>query len=189
MRKYIYIALIPLIILFISSCGPKGYTPSQKRQFVLDMKEDALGKLYRVKPHTRKLIANAAGYGVFSNLNAQIFFVGGGKGYGVVVDNSTGDKTYMNMAEGALGFGLGIKDFREIILFNSPAVLYKFINFGWEVKLKGDAALKSGDKGGSLSTETDFQSDVVIYQVTETGVVLSANLGGAKYWRDKGLNY
>jgi len=188
MKSY-YLVILTIVSLFIlNSCGPKGYTPDQKRQFVLNMMEDSLGKLYTEKPYTRKLIANAAGYGVFSNLNAQIIFVGGGSGYGVVIDNENGTKTYMNMAEGSLGLGVGVKDFREIIIFNSPAVLHKFINFGWEVKLKGDAAAKSGQKGGALDTATDFQSDVVIYQITESGVVLSANFGGSKYWIDKELN-
>ena len=188
MKRYYLILTSLFLFNILSSCGPKGYTPDQKRQFVLNMMEDSLGKLYAEKPYTRKLIANAAGYGVFSNLNAQIFFVGGGSGYGVVIDNENATKTYMNMAEGALGIGLGVKDFREIIIFNSPAVLHKFINFGWEVKLKGDAAAKSGQKGGAIDTATDFQSDVVIYQITESGVVLSANFGGSKYWRNNELN-
>lgn len=188
MRRHYYILLTLISVFILYSCGPKGYTPDQKRQFVLNMMDDSLGKLYSEKPHTRKLIANAAGYGVFSNFNAHIIFVGGGSGYGVVIDNENGTKTYMNMAEGGIGLGLGAKDFREIIIFNSPTVLHKFINFGWEVKLKGDATAKSGLKGGALDTATDFQSDVVIYQITESGVVLSANFGGSKYWKDSELN-
>jgi len=182
-------SLIALLILTAGCIGPKGFNPDQKREFVLNMKNDALSQLYREKPHTQKLIENAAGYGVFSNINAQILFVGGGGGYGTITDNQNGTQTYMKMAEGGLALGIGIKDFREIIIFNSPAVLYKFINFGWDLTLSGDAAAKSGSKGGAIGIETDFQSDVVIYQITKNGIALSTSLAGSKYWKDKELNY
>jgi len=181
--------LIALLILTAGCIGPKGFNPVQKREFVLNMKNDSLSQLYKEKPHTKKLIENAVGYGVFSNINAQILFFGAGGGYGLITDNENGTQTYMKMAEGGLALGIGIKDFREIIIFNSPAVLYKFINFGWDLTLGGDAAAKSGSKGGAIGVETDFQSDVVIYQITKNGIALSTSLAGSKYWKDKELNY
>jgi lipid-binding SYLF domain-containing protein len=183
------ISMIVLLIFSAGCIGPKGFKPDQKREFVLNMKDDALSQLYREKPHTQKLIENAAGYGVFSNINTQILFVGGGGGYGLITDNQNGTQTYMKMGEVGLALGVGIKDFREIIIFNSPGVLYKFINFGWDLTLAGDAAAKSGSKGGAIGTETDFQSDIVIYQITKNGIALSTSLVGSKYWKDKELNY
>ena len=177
--------LIALLILTAGCIGPKGFNPDQKREFVLNMKNDALSQLYREKPHTQKLIENASGYGVFTNINAQILFVSGGGGYGTITDNQNGTQTYMKMAEGGLALGIGIKDFREIIIFNSPAVLYKFINFGWDLTLSGDAAAKSGSKGVAIGVETDFQSDVVIYQITKSGIALSKSLAGSKFCEDK----
>ena len=182
-------AFIALLLVSAACFGPKGFNADQKRDFVANMKTDTLNQLYREKPHTQKLIENASGYAVFSNVNTQIIFVGGGGGYGVITDNETGNQTYMNMAEGGLALGVGIRDFREIIIFNSPGVLYRFINYGWDLTLAGDAAAKSGDRGGAYGTETDFSSDVVIYQITKNGIALSTSLAGSKYWKDKELNY
>lgn len=190
MKKRNFAAVIIMLVILTAGCfGPKGFNPDQKRQFVLNMQDDALSQLYRENPHTQKLIQNAAGYAVFSNINAQVLFVGGGGGYGIITDNQTGSQTYMKMAEGGLALGVGVKDFREIIIFNSPGVLYRFINYGWDLTLAGDAAAKSGSKGGSIGTETDFTSDVVIYQITKNGIALSTSLAGSKYWKDKELNY
>jgi lipid-binding SYLF domain-containing protein len=188
-KRYPIFSIFILLVLTLGCFGPKGFNPDQKREFVINMKDDALNQLYREKPHTQKLIENAAGYAVFSNINTQILFVGGGGGYGIITDNETGNQTYMNMAEGGLALGVGIKDFREIIVFNSPGVLYRFINIGWDLTLAGDAAAKSGSKGGAVGTETDFHSDIVIYQITKNGIALSTSLVGSKYWKDKELNY
>ena len=39
----------------------------------------------------------------------------------------------MNMAEAGVGIGLGLKDFREVIVFNSRGKLNNFITSGWNV--------------------------------------------------------
>jgi len=51
-------------------------------------------------------------------------FFGTGNGYGVVVDNSDGHKTYMKMGEG--GFGVALKDFREVIIFDEQSAYNTF---------------------------------------------------------------
>jgi len=39
----------------------------------------------------------------------------------------------MNMAEAGVGIGLGLKDFREVIVLNSRGKLNNFITSGWNV--------------------------------------------------------
>jgi len=183
--------LIPLIIicLFLLGCAtPKGVTKQDQRDYALNMKEETLAKLYKTKPETKDMIKKAAGYGVFSNVGSYVFLLSTGNGYGVVVNNSTGQKTYMKMMQVGAGFGLGIKDIRLVFIFRNQQVVNDFVNKGWEFGGQADAAVKSGEKGGAIGGEAYLESDIIIYQLTEAGVALQATVAGTKYWKDKELN-
>lgn len=187
-RKYIYIILFLILISFVSCAKPQGSTPQEKRAFVNQMMRDTLAQLYQKKPETRSLVKNAYGYGVFSNINTQLLFFGTGNGYGVAIDNSNGNKIYMNMAEGGVGLGIALKDFREVLIFNNKDVFYKFITSGWSVGVQGDAAAKYKEEGGAATGEVPLDSDMLVYQLTESGIALRANFGASKFWIDKELN-
>ena len=174
----------------VSACArPKGDTPQQKRDYVLQMKDNALAKLYAQKPYARELVNQAAGYAVFSNFNTQLLFIGSGNGYGVAVDNSNGNKIFMRMAEGAVGLGVAFKDFEEVIVFNNKAVFNKFITEGWNFGAQGDAAAKYKDDGAATSAEVPLDSDIVVFQMTKDGIALRATVGASKFWIDGDLNY
>ncbi len=176
-------------MLFVVNCArPQGDTPQEKRDFVLQMKQSTLQDLYADKPWARELIQNAAGYGVFSNINTQLLLVGTGNGYGVLIDNSNGDKTYMRMAEAGVGLGVALKDFREVVVFNSKQKFYDFWANGWNMGVQGDAAAKYKDEGEAVTGEVALDSDVLVFQLTESGIALRANFGASKYWPDKDLN-
>ena len=121
-----------LVLTVIYGCArPKGETPEQKRAYVQQMKKETLAELYAEKPFAKDLIEKSVGYGVFSNFNTQLLVFGSGNGYGVVTDNSNGDEIYMSMAEGGVGLGVALKDFREVIIFNNKEVFHKFVTDGW----------------------------------------------------------
>jgi len=190
MRASVILLSVILSAVVLSACArPKGATPQEKRDFVLRMKDRTLEDLYAAKPFTRDLIKNAAGYGVFSNINTQLLVLGSGSGYGVIVDNANGKTTYMKMAEGGVGLGVAVTDFREVIIFNNPTVMRQFISSGWDFGVQGDAVLKSRTEGGGASGEVPFQSDIVIYQLTKQGIALRTNVGAEIYWIDSELNY
>ncbi len=152
------------------------------------METETLQRLYEEQPETKKKIKKAAGYGVFSNANVNIIFVSAGGGYGVVVDNSTGKRTYMKMALGGIGLGLGAKDYRQVLIFKTKDVLNKFVTSGWEFGGHADAAAKANDSGGELSSEGAIGEDIEAYSMTEAGLALQATVTGTKYWKDKDLN-
>jgi len=152
------------------------------------MKQEALAKLYAQKPETKSMIKKAAGYGVFSNIGTYVFLLAGGSGYGVVVDNSTGKKTYMKMRSVGVGLGMGVKDFRAVFIFRNKDVLNQFVEKGWQFGGQADAAAKSGEKGGAASGEAYVETDIIIYELTEAGVALQATVAGTKFWKDKELN-
>ena len=186
-----FLAVLTLLAFtgFLVSCAtPKGVTKQEQRDSVVKMKDETLAKLYAQKPETKGMIKKAAGYGVFSNIGTYLFLVASGSGYGVVVDNSTGQKTYMKMRSVGFGLGMGIKDLRAIFIFKNKKVLNEFVEKGWEFGGQADAAAKSGDKGGAVGGEAYIEGDIIIYQLTEAGVALQATVAGTKYWKDKNLN-
>jgi len=174
--------------VFSACARPKGATPEQKKDFVLQMKNDTLTQLYAEKSYAKELLEQSAGYAVFSNFNTQILIVGSGNGYGVAVDNANGNEIFMKMAEGGVGLGIALKDFREVIVFNNKAVFDKFITEGWNFGAQGDAAAKYKDDGGATSAEVPLDSEVVVFQMTKDGIALRATIGASKFWIDEELN-
>ena len=176
-------------LIFLVGCArPQGNTPQEQREFVLKMADDTLAELYAKEPKARSLVKNAVGYGVFSNINTQLMFFGTGNGYGVVIDNSDGQKTYMRMAEGGVGLGVALKDFREVVIFNDLDAYRNFVTEGWSFGAQGDAAAKYKGDGAAASGEVPLDSEVLVYQITESGIALRANFGATKYRLDDDLN-
>ena len=188
-KTVIYILAVSVMSALVSGCGPSARLPvSERRQIVRDMEAETLERLYEEAPATKTKIKNAAGYGTFANANVNIIFVSAGGGYGVVVDNSTGQRTYMKMALGGVGLGLGAKDYRQVLIFKSKAALSKFVESGWEFGGHADAAAKAGDSGGELSGEGAIGADIEAYSMTKSGLALQATVAGTKYWKDDDLN-
>ena len=183
------VLLILCVSVAITGCSRAvGNTASEKRDYAQQMKKDTIAELYEKKPETREKIQNAAGYGVFSNINIHLFLLSSGNGYGVVHDQSTGEETYMRMQMLGVGVGLGAKDFRAVIIFKSPKSFETFVTKGWEWGGHADAAAKSREKGGELSAAGDITKDMEVYAFTESGIALQATIAGTKYWKDKELN-
>ncbi len=175
-------------VLFAGCATIKGNTVAEQRQYVLDMRDETLARLYDEKPIAKEQIKKAAGYGVFSNINSNIFLLSTGSGYGIVTDNNGKDPTYMKMVTVGGGFGLGLKDFRGVIIFRKHEDMERFVEKGWEFGGQADAAFKSGDKGGAYSAAKSVDLDIITYQLTESGAALQATLQGTKYWKHKDLN-
>ncbi|MFC1781189.1 YSC84-related protein [Planctomycetota bacterium] len=187
--KIANIILCAIIALMIIGCGPRGnLTVIERQQKIMDMELETLERLYSEAPETREKIQNSPGYGTFSNANINLIFASAGGGYGVVVDNETGQRTYMKMALGGVGLGLGVKDYRVVMIFKDKATMDKFIESGWDVGAQADAAAKAGESGGEMSGEGDIREGVEVFSMTESGLALQATITGTKYWKDDELN-
>jgi lipid-binding SYLF domain-containing protein len=189
MRKVLFVLLSAVILLSLSAClSPRGATPEQKRSAILAMHDEALAQLYQQRSTAVGVISKAAGYAVFSNVNAQFFWFGGGGGYGVAVNRSSGHKTYMKMAQIDLGLGLGVQDIRVVFVFHSARALNGFVNSGWEFGGQADAAAKAKDKGVAATGEISIDSETTMYTMSEAGLMAKVNLAGTKYWKADSLN-
>ena len=187
--KVIKLALLALLlaILLIGCATTKGTTPHDKRQAIIDMKNETLADLYKIKPQVKSQVVKSPGYAVFSDANINIIFASFGGGYGVVKDNKTGKHTYMKMGELGIGLGLGAKDFRAIFIFHDKDTMNRFVDSGWEFGGHADAAAKASDKGAAVGGEV-LVDNITVYQLTKSGLALQATVKGTKYWKDDALN-
>ena len=183
------LAVVVLAVLFVGGCvSPQGVSTQDKRQAILQMRSETLAKLYEIEPYAKTRIGKSVGYAVFSNVGVNLILLSAASGYGVVEDKVTGKRTYMKMASGGLGIGLGVKDFRGIFVFTSRDALEQFVNSGWDASAQVDAAAKAGEKGGAWAGAVDVAPGIKLYQITEYGLALQATIQGTKYWKDAELN-
>jgi lipid-binding SYLF domain-containing protein len=188
MNTRVLILFVAVVVTVTGCSRPQGTTVIEKKTHISTMRNDLLAQLYEAKPEAKAKVADAAGYGTFSNVNVHLFLASTGNGYGVVHNNSTGEQTYMRMAMLGAGLGMGVKDFRAVIIFKNQNALNTFVEQGWEFGGHADAAAKSGDKGAEVSAAAEVTGNMEIYNFTESGIALQATVAGTKYWKDKELN-
>ncbi|MGB0514671.1 MAG: hypothetical protein ACPGJE_07515 [Wenzhouxiangellaceae bacterium] len=184
MRDFAFAALA---VILIGGCASLGDTPAEKQAAVLEMRDETLSMLYRREPGARQRIATAAGYGVFDAASQNVVLLQTGGGYGVLT-SASGETTFMKVGGAGVGFGIGLKDYREVIVFQEREAYERFRDFGWEASGQAEATAQAGKQGGSASGKQSVDLDVRTYQITESGVALQATVGASKYWKWRELN-
>jgi len=190
---------ILLLVCFMLVCGsPSSFakddvnlrpqTPEHWREYLQFREEQVLEELYDLRPEAKQELKRAEGYAVFTNFGLKILVVGGASGRGIVHDNKTGEDTYMRMGQASIGFGLGIKDFRAVFVFQDRKVLENFISSGWSFGGEADAAIKGADAGAAASGAIRVAPGLRVYQLTENGLALDLGINGTKYWKDSYVN-
>jgi lipid-binding SYLF domain-containing protein len=186
-RRWRTIAAVCLAAV-LAGCATAPNERAEERARVQKMRTETLAELFRLEPHAQVQIRQAAGFGVFTNVGVNVILLSAGGGHGVVRDNATGKDTYMNMASGGLGLGLGVKDFRGVFVFTDRKAMHWFVDKGLDLSGQADAAAKAGAKGGAWAGAVDVAPGIKLYQLTEQGLVLQATIQGTKYWKDSDLN-
>ncbi len=194
MKELRLIAILLFIVIafsgFWSGKSPKEIKEDNRKERVERLKtnNETLQLLYKYAPEAKNMILNSYGYATFSNTGVSLVLFSAEGGKGVAHDNKTGMNTYMNMASGGVGLGLGVKEFRAVFLFKDKKAYDSFVNNGWEANAQADAAAKYDENGGSLGAAETVASGVRLYKLTQNGLALQATIQGTKYWKDEELN-
>ena len=175
---------------FWSGKSPKEIKEDNRKERVERLKtnNETLQLLYKYAPEAKNMILNSYGYATFSNTGVSLVLLSAEGGKGVAHDNKTGMNTYMNMASGGIGLGLGVKEFRAVFLFKDKKAYDSFVNNGWEANAQADAAAKYDESGGAVGAAETVASGIRLYKLTQNGLALQATIQGTKYWKDKELN-
>jgi lipid-binding SYLF domain-containing protein len=131
----------------------------------------------------RELFEKSYGYAVFDSRKAS-FLITTGRGVGVAIRKSDVKKTYMHVASAGVNVGAGLQFYQGLFLFETADAFNRFINQGWQADATAGATLGKT----TLEAQAKFTNGMAYYQISETGVMLDADLTGTKYWKSKELN-
>ena len=155
----------------------------RKRAKIDATAESSLARLFAEEPQARELFDSSYGYAVFTNIKVA-FGISGGGGSGVAITKGTKARTYMKMGTGGIGIGLGGQKYQVIFLFETKDVFDDFVLVGWQ----GDASAHAVAGTSGKNAEASFTKGLALYQLSENGLMLHADVAGTKYWMDKRLN-
>lgn len=133
MKIYSKFIVFCIYIFLLGSCTSTELSsgnPEQRRQAILEMREEVLDELYRKDPATQSEINNAAGFGVFSDVRVNVGLAEIGRGMGIVKNNLTGQDVYMRREIRGAGLSIGKSTRNSVIVFRSEDALFDFVEYG-----------------------------------------------------------
>jgi lipid-binding SYLF domain-containing protein len=161
----------------------KSLKADAKKAKIDETAKQALDEVFNDSKNAKELYEKAYGWAGFDNLKLALGWSGGG-GNGVAVNKKSGARTYMKMGTVGVGLGIGAQKYQVIFLFQDEQTFRNFVDKGWEASASAQAAAGTEGIGG----KTGFVNGIAIYQITEKGLMASADVAGTKYWKNKKLN-
>jgi lipid-binding SYLF domain-containing protein len=154
-----------------------------KRAKINEAAKEALDEVLAKSESAPELHAKAYGWAAFDNLKIAFGWSGGG-GNGVAVNKSSGARTYMKMGTVGVGLGLGAQKYQVVFLFQDEKTFRNFVDKGWQA----DASAQASAGTAGVGAQAGFVNGIAIYQLTDKGLMASADIAGTKYWKNKKLN-
>jgi len=142
-------------------------------------KDDILSQNAKAK----ELYKDAYGWAAFDNMKIAFGFSGGG-GNGVAVNKGTGKRTYMKTGTVGIGLSLGAKQYQLLFLFQDKQTFDNFVDKGWQA----DASAGAQAGGEGVGAQTGFVNGIAVYQVSDKGLMATADIAGTKYEKNDKLN-
>jgi len=193
MNKYLYRVVVLLTVLAVvlpvtSALSAeekewKSLKKDDKREQIDERADENLAALLEKSSEAQELFETAYGWAAFHNLKLAVGVTAGG-GKGVAVGKATGDRIYMEMGTAGVGASLGGQKYDVIFLFETEQNLRHFVENGWQADASANAV--AGESG--VNKQTAFVNGLAIYQMTDGGLMVNADIAGTKYWKDGKLN-
>jgi len=161
----------------------KSLKADAKKAKIDQTAKEALDEVFVKSKKAKDLYDKAYGWACFDNLKIALGFSGGG-GNGVAVNRESGARTYMKMGTVGVGLGLGAQSYQVVFLFQDEKTFTNFVEKGWQADASAQAAAGTAGVGG----QSGFVNGIAIYQLTDKGLIASADIAGTKYWKNKKLN-
>ncbi len=131
----------------------------------------------------KDLYAKSYGYAVFDSRKASLLITTG-KGIGVAIRKDSGERTYMHVASAGVNVGAGVQFYQGLFFFENENAFEAFVNRGWQA----DAAAAATLGKASLELQAKFTNGMAYYQLSDSGIMLNADISGTKYWKSGELN-
>lgn len=177
------LSLAPASLVVAGSSEEDAMKARHKREEIDLETKDTLARLFKESPVAKELFDKAYGYAVFDNLKVS-FMVSGGVGSGVAVEKRSEKRTYMNMGTGGIGLGLGGKKYQVVFLFEAEKPFREFVDKGWAADASAGAVVGKQ----SVNVQARFVNGIAVYQLAGGGIMVQADIAGAKFWKNDKLN-
>jgi len=161
----------------------KDLDKEAKRQKIQATCKQTADRVATENPAAKELFDKAYGWAAFDNTKVA-FGISGGGGNGLAMNKKTGKATYMKMGTVGIGLGLGVQSYQVLFLFQDEATFNNFVDKGWQA----DASAQAAAGKNAVSGQTGFINGMAIYQITEKGLIASADVAGTKYSQNDKLN-
>jgi lipid-binding SYLF domain-containing protein len=153
-----------------------------RRQEILDMSKSTIAELHK-QEGAKSLIDSAYGHAVFDTTKGG-FIVTGAGGTGVAMRKNGSNPVYMHLGAGGVGLGVGLENYKLIVLFENEDTYKRFIDGAWTGGASAQAA--AGRDGAAIVGK--FINGVAVYHVTDKGLIAQADVTGVKFWPSDKLN-
>jgi hypothetical protein len=139
-----------LCLALLGACTSIPVEQREDRRAKINQEADeTIALLIQKDPEFAEALEQSAGYFTSRISSATVALIGGAQGIGVLVDNQSGDRTYMNIKRLELGAGLGMTKFRFLVLAEDAEALESMRTRKYLHGLAAEAtAGKTGTKGG-----------------------------------------
>lgn len=158
-----------ILSMLVGCTGIPVHERADRRAQIDQDAEETIALLAEREPGFTQALEASAGYFTAHVSQATVAVVGGGKGIGVLVDNTSGDRTYMDMKRLDLGPGLGARAHRVLVLIENEELVAEIRAGKYISSLAADATV--GQSGGSSNYLTGGHQ---FFLISDTGAQLAA---------------
>jgi hypothetical protein len=159
------------VLFALQACTSIPVEQREDKRAQLDKEaQETIARMLEQNPDIQQKLEDAAGYFVSRISAANVAVIGGGQGIGVLVDNQSGDRTYLNVKRFDFGAGLGVRYFWVLLIIHNQEKL-EDMRAGWTFRgVAGDLA--AGSKGSQSSTQAG--EGLSVYFLSESGASIAA---------------
>ena len=179
------LTLIGFILLFLvfgmSGCASiPGKTGEEQSKAINTLADRTLKDLYKQEPKSKEEIGNSVGYAIMKNKFTKVPIVGAGSGYGVAINNKTGEKTYLKIVRFDIGGGYGLRSVRIVLIFQNEKKFEDFIDGVWSARAGAETGAKFKDEvvsGIAGSDNLPGDKGYSIHFIIDEGVSATVTVG------------
>jgi len=176
------VSMIAALLAVSCSSTYRSMSATEKREFLVELEEQTLAELVDQAPEAQAEIDRSVGHAIISNRLAKVPFVGAGEGIGVVFDAESGERTYLKVGRLDVGGGLGVREYRLVVLFFDRAPLQKLAGGKFELGAGVEAGAKDKDIGTGAGGVAGSRDDKrVLYQLSDAGVSATFTVRAIRY--------
>ena len=164
------VILIAITFGLLAGCTSIPVEERASRRAEIDSKaEETIAMLSEKNDDFSAALEGAAGYFAGAASATTVAVIGGAYGIGVLVDMSTGQRTYLNINRVDLGAGLGVQKYRGVMIASDRETLEDWRDGGYFNNVVTDAVAGEAGSRGSLR-----QGSLKSYTISDSGATLAA---------------